>query len=170
MIPVKAASPYPELKVEGRNIHYAAILTGDLASATGEMTAIYQYLYQHWTLQEQFEEIAQTIVRISEVEMHHLNMLGSLIDMLGGNPKCEAIRGYKRFFWQGSMVNYSRELPVLLKSNIYLEQSAVREYLEQADYIEDPYVSAVLARMAEDEEIHYAAYQDFLAEYIKSTQ
>lgn len=80
MIPVKAASPYPELKVEGRNIHYAAILTGDLASATGEMTAIYQYLYQHWTLQEQFEEIAQTIVRISEVEMHHLNMLGSLID------------------------------------------------------------------------------------------
>ena len=170
MIPVKAAAPYPELKVEERNIHYANILTCDLASATGEMTTIYQYLYQNWILNKKFEEIAQTINRISEVEMHHLNMLGSLIDMLGGNPKCEAIRGYKRFFWQGSMVNYSRELPVLLKSNIYLEQTAVKEYTEQSSCIEDPYVSAVLARIAEDEEIHYAAYQDFLAEYIKSTQ
>lgn len=170
MIPVSAATPYPELKVEGRNSHYAHILTCDLASSTGEMTAVYQYLYQHWILDENDSDITQTLVRIAEVEMRHLDMLGRLIEMLGGNPKCEAIHGYKRFFWQGSMVNYNQQLPVLLKSNIYLERSAVHDYLEQADFIEDHYVSAVLARIAEDEEIHYAIFQDFLADYIKTTQ
>lgn len=90
-IPVAASEPYPPIKVEGKNHHYAQLLGQDLASSWGEMSAIYGYLYQHWILNKPQAALQTVLFRIAKVEMHHLNILGQLIRMLGGDPKCIGI-------------------------------------------------------------------------------
>ncbi len=50
------------------------------------MTAITQYLYQHFILDERRKSLASTLECIAKVEMHHLEIVGELITKLGGNP------------------------------------------------------------------------------------
>lgn len=162
-IPVTASAPYPEVRIEKPNRAYARILMQDIASTRGEMTAIYQYLYQSWILEDGFEELAQTLFRITKVEMHHLQVIGELIFLLGGDPRCFSPMGNSFYPWNGNMLNYSRSVKRILADNAALEQSAVDSYTAQAMVIEDNYVSAILNRFALDEEIHKHIFEDFLA-------
>ena len=74
-----APEPYPPLEVEGPNPQYARLLGIDMAGGRGEMTSITQYLYHSWTLPD-FDNAAPTLRQIAQVEMHHLDMLGVLIE------------------------------------------------------------------------------------------
>ena len=56
LIPASAAGPYPAIEVERENPRYAMMLMQDMASQKGEMTSIYQYLYEHWVLEEIYQK------------------------------------------------------------------------------------------------------------------
>lgn len=73
-------APYPPVAVREKNPFYAALLAEDFAAATGELTAIHQYVYQSWIF-------AQRRYDIARVEMLHLDILGQLITLLGCVPK-----------------------------------------------------------------------------------
>ena len=67
-------------------------------------SAITSYLYQSWILQKNYPEVASTIRRIAQVEMHHINILGDLIIRLSGNPKYISYQPRGTVFWNGRMV------------------------------------------------------------------
>lgn len=163
-IPVAAADPYPPVKVEGKNHHYAQMLGQDLASSWGEMSAIYEYLYQHWILSEPQAALQTVLFRIAKVEMHHLNILGQLIRLLGGDPKCMYFSGHNPVVWNGNMVNYNKGIRQILSYNIVCEQSAADGYIKQAQLIKDAQVSAMLRRLARDELVHRDIFSGFLKE------
>lgn len=161
-ISVQAAAPYPPIIVETRNVSYAQILSSDLAGPKGEMSAIYQYIYQSWILQEQHPLISETLLRIAKIEMHHLSIIGQLIIKLGGNPKCLSIQNRRPAVWNGSMVNYSQNIQELLKADIADEQYAADMYMRHAKMIQDGDISGLLARLSLDELQHKSILEGFL--------
>lgn len=163
-ITVKAPDPYPPVRVAGQNHPYALFLMQDMASARGEMTAIYQYLYGNWIFQSSHASIADAMKRIAQVEMHHLDLLGQMIVLLGGGPMCAASPDRCATAWNGDQVRYDREIRQVLSWNIQLEREAVETYTIQARQIKDPYVSALLARLALDERLHEKILKNFLAQ------
>ena len=159
--PVKVDAPYPPLTVEGPNRQYARMLTMDLASDKSEMTAITQYLYQGWELKKEYAEISDTLMRIAQVEIHHLDMLGQLIVLLGGDPRFLAPRNNRLMPWNGNMVFYSRMVKPMLENSLQKELSAAEGYLRQAQLIHDEHLSLILKRIAMDEELHVKILQQY---------
>ncbi|MCI8553836.1 MAG: rubrerythrin family protein [Clostridiales bacterium] len=160
--PVADSAPYPPLETEGPNRQYARILMTDLASRHSEMSSITQYLYQSWTLEKEFASIAETLSRIARVEMHHLNMLGQLILLLGGDPRLICPRGRRLVPWNGAMPFYGRQIKPMLQSSLQEETGAVDGYLRQSHLIRDEKVSCVLQRIALDEQLHVRILQGYL--------
>ena len=158
----KVALPYPDLKVSERNCMYAQLLMQDFSASKGEDTAIHQYLYQAWTLRESYPEIYNTLMCISKVEMYHLNVLGNLITMLGGNPKYMCYHQNYTVVWNGNMVNYNHNVKQILLYDIALELYAFDSYTAHAKAIKDENVSAMLSRLALDEHLHMEMFQNCL--------
>lgn len=57
---------------------------GFVSANNGKLDAITMYGYQQ--LEIEYPELAESLLEISMVEMHHLNILGTLIKQLGKNP------------------------------------------------------------------------------------
>ena len=53
----------------------------------------------------------------------------------------------------------------MLQNDIRSERDARDLYLSQARFVKDEELSAVLARIAADEEVHLALFQSFLARF-----
>lgn len=160
--PVAAKAPYPPLRVTEPNRRYAALLLQDIASQRSEMTAVSQYLYQHWILEHSGPEMAELLLRIAQVEMHHLDILGKLVVLLGGNPvfRCNPLSCNSA--WNGNMLQYQSDLKQLLTHNISAETAAVNNYTAQAETIQDSCVSDILLRIAEDEKLHCNIFRSLL--------
>lgn len=161
-VPVTAGLPYPPLAVVEQNPSYARILMEDTGGPQGELTATCQYLYDNWCLEPRLEHIADTLKRISEVEMHHLDLLSRLILMLGGDPRYQTFDGETPIPWTSGVLRYSTDPNRILRYSIYLEERAVRTYRSQAARIKDPNVSAILLRIALDEQVHAEVLKELL--------
>lgn len=161
-IPVTSPDPYTPITVTRPNQHYAHLLLQDFTSPKGEMTAIYQYLYQNWTVKN--HNISETLMRIAQVEMHHLDILGQAITALGGNPKYQSIEKDSHSAWNGNAINYTQNIKQILRYNISLEEGAIHSYQLHAKMIQDQSISAICLRLAEDEEIHRAIFKKLLFE------
>lgn len=164
-IPVMHSNRYPPVMVTEKNLEYAQLLIPDLASAASEMTTIHRYLYQTWTISDNYRTIRRVIQRIVLVEQHHLSIIGQLIALLGGQPEFRSLEPDS--YWIGSMVDYSCDLPALLSKNAESEQSAAQAYASQSKLINDPHVSRMLARLSLDEMLHHKIFLSFLTQ-IKS--
>ena len=46
---------YPNVAVSEKNLRYAHILMPDFASAASEMTTVHQYLFQSWTISNDYQ-------------------------------------------------------------------------------------------------------------------
>ena len=160
--PVADSAPYPPLKVTGPNIQAACRLSQALAGAKSEMTAIMSYEYQHWILASCRPELAVTVFRIAKVEMHHLDMLGQLIVLLGADPRFGCDQRGSCAWWSGSMVCYSHDVRQILLNHITDEKKAAEFYRTAACDIPDPCVAAVLNRIARDEVLHAEIFTRFL--------
>ncbi|MBC8571172.1 ferritin-like domain-containing protein [Zongyangia hominis] len=163
--PVSAPEPYPPIRVEKPNRRYAQMLSVDMASAKSEMTSITQYVYHSWVLHGTYGEAAHTLDRIAMVEMRHLDILGQLIVLLGGDPVYQSTRQNRRIVWNGAMVTYRKRFTQAIQDDIALEQAAIDLYTRQAAAILDPYVSTIIRRIIQDELIHLKIFRSLLEEY-----
>ena len=163
-IQVASPAPYPPVTVEASNRQYAQMLRYDLASANSEFTSITQYIYQSWILDASYPQIAETMHRIAIVEMHHLNMIGELILLLGGVPLYSVAQNNRNVAWNGGMVQYQGAASACMKNNIIMERTAVDNYKKQIERIKDECVCAVLRRIILDEEVHIQIFSKFLEE------
>lgn len=156
---VTDSRPYPPIKVYRKNLHYANMIIPALRQQSSELTAITGYLYQSWILAKHHKKVSELLMNLAKVEMHHIQMLGQLITLLGGDPKfannaCEC--------WSGEALDYCKDSWQIFHSNQKAEEEAADFYLETAEQIEDPYVDAVLNRIALDEQLHAKIFKDLL--------
>lgn len=160
-------SPYPTVRVDGKCLRYANILSNDFASSKGEISGILQYLYEHWVLECHHPEISTTIKSIARVEMHHFDILGELIVKLGGNPKLLACRPDRQTIWNGNMIYYTDKLKQLLRFNIMAERSAIENYSLHIKCIGDENIKVILQRIILDEKIHLKIFEEMLTSQCK---
>lgn len=153
--PVMVDLPYPEIKVRGRNRNYADLLNVDYCGFVSELSAITQYINNENRIS--FEEcaMARTLLGIAIAEMMHLQKLGELIVLLGGNVdfSCKTCNGRPKL-WSPEYLTIPENIDKMLTADIEAGKDAVRQYEMHIKMIDDDCVNAVLRRIILDEEYH----------------
>ena len=156
--------PYPEVKVENKNIEYAKILLEDYTGFNGEETAINQYIFEYLDKFNQYEYFAQILKKIAIVEMKHLELIGKTITLLGGKPTFKFLDRKTNYYlyYSGSFINYENDIKKILIYNIKLEKMTIRKYQLHIKMINDRYIKALLYRIILDEKKHIECFRELL--------
>ncbi len=155
-------APYPEIRVERKNPHYARMLSLAYAGQDSELTTILAYIYGAKVCAGKTAgSLSDMLAYIANVEMRHLDMLGELIILLGGDPRfCSGPAG--RMGINTAMLNYQTDTSLILKNAIASEEGAVRLYNDLIRAIDDRYIREVLKRIIKDEEHHIKLFREML--------
>lgn len=163
--PIMMELPYPEIKVIERNQAYANILSIDYCGSVSEMSAITQYINNENRLSCEKCPLAKTILGIAMAEMIHLQKLGEMICLLGGNIDYIAkYRGGKQKMWTPESIVIADNAQKMIMSNIEAERAAIKQYRMHMRMINDNYINSVLARIIKDEEYHIMLLQTLMDE------
>lgn len=155
--------PYPSQEGIVPNKRDLQLILKDYSGIVSEFTAISQYFYNHLFANcNEYKEIAQTLLQIAIAEMTHLNVLGQLVINLGGDPKLVFPKECSFNWWNGGIVNYSKEIKDIIKNAILLEKQAIECYTYHASIVSQEKVSDVLMRIVEDEKYHLQIFTDIL--------
>lgn len=157
-------SPYPEITVLEPSRYYAHLLMEDYAGVDSEETAINQYIYHHFVIND--TDVADMIKRIAITEMHHLEILADLILALGGNP---VMKGSGGRYWNASFVNYESDLCDRLRADLKSEYKAIQDYENHIRLIDDPHVKEILRRIVLDERLHAEFFRKALKKHCRYT-
>jgi bacterioferritin len=156
--------PYPEPMAVRQNRYYATILLEDYAGAVSEMTAINQYFYHHLTF-ENYPDLAELEECISIIEMHHLELLGETILLLGVPPEYRTLTNNRATYWNASYVYYGNNVCDRLAADIAAEKVAIQTYRQHQYLIDDLYIRQLLERIIRDEEHHLMLFSQAAAKY-----
>ncbi|NBI89767.1 rubrerythrin family protein [Lachnospiraceae bacterium] len=163
--PAMADLPYPPIQVSGRNQAYADLLGVDYCGAVSELSAITQYINNENRISYEKCTMARTLLGIAVAEMMHLQKLGELIVLLGGNIDFTAkLRNGKRKMWTPEYLNIPENVKRMLLADVEAEREAIRQYEMHIQMIADPCVNAVLERIIKDEEYHIMLLKALLQE------
>ena len=153
--PIMADLPYPETKVRGRTRNYADLLSVDYCGFVSEMSAITQYINNENRISFERCTLARTLLGIAMAEMMHLQKLGELIVLLGGNVDFSAkTRNGRPKLWTPEDLTIPENIDKMLIADIEAEKEAIRQYEMHINMIDDDCVNAVLKRIILDEEYH----------------
>ncbi len=163
--PIMADLPYPPQQIKEKNQAYANLLSVDYCGAVSEMSAITQYINNENRLSCESCALAKTILGIGMAEMMHLQKLGELIFLLGGQVDFTArLRGGKRKLWTPEYLTIPGCARRMLLADIEAERAAIEQYELHINMIKDSCVTAVLARIIKDEEYHIMLLKALLKE------
>lgn len=163
--PAMADLSWPSVRVCGRNPSYANLLGIDHSGMVSEMTAITQYISNENRLSSELCPLARSILGIAMAEMIHLQKLGELICLLGGNVDFTArYRGSKPRMWTPAYLSHRPGAREMLLADIESEKQAIAQYTAHIKIIDDAHVNAVLKRIIVDEKYHIMLLQGLLAE------
>ena len=155
--------PYPEIRVEKPNIEYAKILSNAYAGKISEQTAILLYIFEHMTLNGEFKEYSETLKKIAIVEMHHLEMLGETIRLLGMEPVFMSYDKNKNGLvpWKATYVNYNVNVKDIVNIDINEEERTIEYYNYVLEVVKDKYIRKLIERIIKDEELHLKIFKEF---------
>ena len=163
--PIMMDLPYPPIQVRGKNQAYANLLSMDYCGSVSEMKAITQYINNENRLACEKCPLAKTILGIAMAEMIHLQKLGELIFLLGGNIGFTVKQKDGRpKMWTPEHLVIPENARNMLLADIESEKAAIHQYRMHMKMINDNYVNAVLARIIKDEEYHIILLQALLQE------
>lgn len=160
-------APYPPVRVMAPNRLYAELLLEDYAGAVSEITAINQYLYHHFVLQELNKEVADLLKCVSFVEMYHMELLAETIKLLGVDPRYRVFKDSREIYWSATYVYYGLSLCDRLAADMAGEWAAIAAYRDHQSKIADPYIKALLERIIMDENHHIKLFLEALLKYCK---
>lgn len=153
--PIMMDLPYPPIAVTERNLSYADLLSVDYCGAVSELSAITQYINNENRLSCERCSIARTLLGMAICEMMHLQKLGELIVLLGGNISFTASgRNGRPVMWTPSCLNIPSECGKMIEADLESEKAAINQYEMHVSWIKDESVNAVLRRIIQDEEYH----------------
>lgn len=152
--PLNLPFPYPQARVREQNQFYANLLTLDYCGSVSELTAAMQYIHGESCLSCNSCTAAKTIVGMAVAEMIHLQKLGEMILLLGGNINFAIKTRTGTQMWTPEYTNLAKEEAKIIEANLEAEKAAIEQYQQHMSMIEDDYVNALLARIVQDEEYH----------------
>ena len=170
---------FPPIKVEKKNLEYATLLLDAFASsADSEIQAIAQYIYHSKTISN--STISKALMCISLIEMHHLDVLGELITMLGGKP---FYQNSNKNFWMTGNISYidkniiyekehsnsdnNKEITRRkMESNIDSERNTINGYKRLLKNIEDKYIEKIIVKIISDEQTHIKIFEKLIDKYL----
>ena len=163
--PLMLEVPYPPIQVKEKNRSYANLLSVDYCGSVSELSAITQYINNENRISYQKCSIAKTILGIAMAEMMHLQKLGELIFLLGGNVDYTAKlqNGYTQM-WTPKYLTIPEKLRDMLIADKEAEKDAICQYRMHIGMICDSAVNAVLERIIKDEEYHIILLQALMDE------
>lgn len=157
--------PYPPIQVKEQNPAYADLLSMDYCGSVSEMSAITQYINNENRLSVIKCPMAKTILGIAMAEMMHLQKLGELIVLSGGNIHFTArFPNGKKKMWTPEYLTIPEHARKMILADIESEKAAIHQYQMHMKAIRDNCINAVLARIIKDEEYHILILQNLLKE------
>lgn len=163
--PIMVDLPYPPIQVRERNLNYANLLSNDYCGAVSELSAITQYINNENRLSCVKCSIAKTILGLAMAEMMHLQKLGELIFLLGGNVDFTAkMHNGKQKMWTPEYLTIPENIKKMLIADIEAEKAAINQYQMHIKMIRDDCVNAVLKRIIKDEEYHIMILHTLMGE------
>ena len=167
-----------EVKVEGPNPQYAALMQEQLGGGNGELKAAMQYISQSFRIKD--PEIKDLFLDIGAEELSHMEMVAQTINLLNGHKvdynktnvgeiETHVLTGLSPVLinssgapWTADYVTVTCDLVADLLSNIASEQRAkvVYEYLYRQ--IDDKYVRETIDFLLNREEAHNALFREAL--------
>lgn len=100
---------------------------------------------------------------IAMAEMIHLQKLGELIFLLGGNIDLIARQpGGKQKMWTPAYLAIPDQAKQMIAADIEGEKAAIHQYRMHMRAMNDAHVNAVLARIIKDEEYHIMLLQAWM--------
>ena len=163
--PLMLEVPYPPIQVKERNKAYANLLSVDYCGGVSELSAITQYINNENRISCEKCTMAKTILGIAMAEMMHLQKLGELIFLLGGNVDYTAkMQNGCTQMWTPKYLTIPENLRDMLIADMEAEKDAIRQYRTHIGMICDSAVNAVLERIIKDEEYHIILLQALMDE------
>lgn len=160
---LNADLPYPSLDGIKEDLRTLRMISPAYAGREGELTAALQYVYQAIFLGATGDgETGKVLMGIAVSEMHHIEILGTVITKLGAPPVFASCPPYPVGYYSAASVNYAKDRCAMLTADICGEQAAIRGYEQMLRCIENPRVAKVIERIIEDEKVHLQALRDLL--------
>ena len=157
--------PYPEINISQKDPIFAYKLLKTYAGNISELTAVSQYSFQSFYLNE-YKDLSNLLEQISKTEMYHLKILGILILKLGLNPYFVTYCSFNNpKLWNSDFVDYTTDYRDMLLSNINSEINAVRDYNKLISETNDCNIKEILNRIILDEERHIQIFNELLRQY-----
>ncbi len=167
--PLSINLPYPTAEQVKIDKSLAQRISFLYAGKHGELNAILQYTYHYFYFKRlEDEKTADILMGIAFSEMHHLEILGSILLKAGIDP---IYAGYLPFgcnFYKTDCVSYSKTVEKMLLDDISGELVAIDSYEKAILSITDEKIKAVLTRIKLDEELHVKALKERLEYYSKN--
>lgn len=159
--------PYPPVEAQGRNRRIGAAMLENIGGQNSEMSAVSRYFYDHLQTESQ-SEVAEAFHHISIVEMHHLEIFGTLAKQCGEDPRLWAGNGLpgRRAWWTAGYIQYEAKLGPMLRVAIREEKRTILKYRGQMKWISYPNVVENLARVILDEERHLEIFSQLYQNYV----
>lgn len=163
--PIMVDLPYPPVQVREKNPAYANLLSTDYCGGVSEMSAITQYINNENRLSSVKCPLAKTILGIAMAEMIHLQKLGELIFLLGGDINFTAKFGNgKQKMWTPEYLTIPGHIGKMILADIESEKAAINQYKMHMNVIKDDNINAVLSRIVQDETYHIMLLQALMKE------
>ena len=158
--PIMMDLPYPPVQVREKNHAYANLLSIDYCGAVSEMSAITQYINNENRMSGKNCQFAKTILGIAMAEMMHLQKLGEMISLLGGDVDFTAkFQNGRQKLWTPEYLDIPVDIRKMIRADIEAERDAVNQYRMHINVIKDDCVNEVLERIIKDEEYHIMILQ-----------
>lgn len=165
-----------EVKVDGPNPAYAAMMQEQLGGPHGELKAAMQYISQSFRVQDQ--EIKDLFLDVATEELGHMEMVATTVNLLNGNKMdataahvgsieaqvqtglLPALANASGYLWTAAYINETGDLPADILSDIAAEQRAkvVYEYLHRQ--INDKGVRDTIDFLLNREEAHNTFFRE----------
>lgn len=153
--PAMADLPYPPVQAGEKNRTYANLLSVDYCGSVSELSAVTQYINNENRLSLGNCPAAKIFLGIAVAEMMHLQKLGELIVLLGGDIDFTAkYRNGSRRMWTPKYLTLPEDAGNMIRADIEAERAAIEQYTMHIKMIRDEDVTAVLERIIVDEEYH----------------
>lgn len=165
----KVDLPYPSLDSIEPDAISAKIISPAYSGQESELTAVMQYVYHHFYFEEGWEEIANGLMKIAIAEMEHFEILGKLLLKLGVDPVYTWCPPLKWNFYNTGSVSYTKTPQKMLMDDITGELLAIKEYEKMISCLQNEEVSAVIARIILDEQLHVKILKGYLEKISKNT-
>jgi len=133
------------------------------AGKHSELSALTQYIIHHEACNENESAVAEELAAIAMVEMHHLDMLGCVLNQLGVSVALQARYPLAKK-WTAKYNKLGGGLRERLELNIAGEKKCIEGYQSIICEIDDERIAALLERIVKDEELHITLLEDLLAQ------